>query len=205
MLVLCSSSSSSSFSFFIYFLFFYLVCNGLEAYFFSNCDFPTFSSLLFFSFFNFSLIFFQISFQTILFWYKLVFFIYDFPYYVFHPTQYFFVFACMGKPSLTSFGYLWSHLRERERERERESYNQFMLYSMTLTWQSVFLTIEFNCCKKKKKTIEFYKNKWLKKGCSSSKVIPNITWIFLSPHIYGWVQITPSITLSNVTSPNNLL
>ena len=53
--------------------------------------------------------------------------------------------------------------RERERERERESYNQFMLYSVTLTWQSVFLIIEFN------------KNKWLKKWCNSSKVIPNIT------------------------------
>ena len=140
------------------------VCNGLEAYFFklwfSNIFFS--ALLLFFQFF---FIIFQISFQTILFWYKVVFFIYDFPYYVFHPSQYFFVFACMGKPSLNilclSFRYLWSHLEGRERE--RESYNQFMFYSMTLTWQSVFLTIEFN------------KKKWLKKGCNSSKVITNIT------------------------------
>ena len=170
------------------------VCNGLEAYFFklwfSNIFFS--ALLLFFQFF-FNI--FRISFQTILFWYKVVFFIYDFPYYVFHPSQYFFVFACMGKPSLNILHQFWIFMEpfERERERERASYNQFMLYSMTLKWQSVFLTIEFN------------KNKWLKKGCNSSKVIPNITWIFLSPYIYGWVQVTPSITLSNVTSPNNLL
>ena len=34
--------------------------------------------------------------------------------------------------------------------------------------------------------------------------------VFAPPHIYryiymGWVQVTPGITLSNVTSPNNLL